>query len=532
MSKVMTARKAIALIKDGDTVATAGFVGNCHPEELTLALEERWLRERTPRNLTLIYAAGQGDGGEKGLNHLAYEGLVWRVIGGHWGLAPKLGHLAMMNKIRAYNLPQGVITHMFRDTAAGKPGTITHVGLKTFVDPRLEGGKVNACTSEELVEVINIKGREWLFYHAVPVQVALLRGTTADEKGNVTMEKEALTLEMLAMAQAARNSGGKIIVQVERLAKNGTLHPRLVKIPGILVDAVVVAKPENHMQTFAEEHNPAYTGEVKIPVNFIPRMTLGPRKIIGRRAAMELISDAITNLGIGMPEAVASVAAEEGLDDRMALTVEAGPIGGIPAGGLSFGAAVNPECIVSQPDQFDYYDGGGIEIAFLGMAQADAEGNINVSKFGSRLAGCGGFINISQNAGKVIFCGTFTSGGLEARVGNGKLTILKEGKNKKFLQCVEQVTFSGPYGMAKGQEVIYVTERAVFRLTAKGPVLTEIAPGVDLDRDILAQMDFRPEIAEELIEMDARIFKDSVMDIKKEVKARVQPVISQPVDKF
>lgn len=508
MSKIMTAREAVKMVKDGDTVATAGFVGNCHPEELSLALEERWLNEQAPKNLTLIYAAGQGDGYEKGLNHLAHEGLVARVIGGHWGLAPKLGKLAIENKIKAYNLPQGVITHMFRDTAAGKPGTVTHVGLRTFVDPRLEGGRVNSITTEELVELIGIKGKEWLLYNTIPINIALLRGTTADQKGNVTMEKEALTLEMLAMAQAARNSGGKIIVQVERVTQNGSLNPRLVKIPGILVDAVVVARLENHMQTFAEQHNPAYTGEIKIPVDTIPKMKSGPRKIIGRRAAMELIPNAITNLGIGMPEAVASVAAEEGLGNQMMLTVEAGPIGGFPAGGLSFGAALNPECIVDQPDQFDYYDGGGIDIAFLGMAQADAEGNINVSKFGARLAGCGGFINISQNAKKVVFCGTFTSGGLEAGIGNGIISITREGEIKKFVTRVEQVTFSGPYGAEKGQDVMYVTERSVFRLTGQGLVLTEIAPGADLDRDILEQMEFKPRVADDLKLMDARIFRD------------------------
>lgn len=514
MSKIISAQEAVRMIKDGDTVATAGFVGNCHPEELTLALEERWLKEQTPKQLTLIYAAGQGDGGARGLNHLAHEGLVARVIGGHWGLAPKLGRLAMENKIMAYNLPQGVITHMFRDTAAGKPGTITHVGLRTFVDPRLEGGKVNSYTTEDLVKLITINGKEWLFYPTVSINIALVRGTTADEKGNVTMEKEALTLEMLAMAQAARNSGGKIIAQVERVAKNGTLDPRMVRVPGLLVDAVVVARPENHMQTFAEHYNPAYSGEVKIPINSIPGMPLGPRKVIGRRAAMELLPNAITNLGIGMPEAVASVAAEEGLDDRMMLTVEAGPIGGIPAGGLSFGAAVNPECIVSQPDQFDYYDGGGIDIAFLGMAQADAEGNINVSKFGARLAGCGGFINISQNAKKVVFCGTFTSNGLEISIQNGRLSIVREGQIKKFLRQVEQVTYSGSYGAEKGQEVMYVTERAVFRLTEKGPLLTEIAPGVDLERDVLGQMEFKPVIDGDLKEMNPLIFRDQLMQIK------------------
>jgi len=520
MSKLMTAREAVKLISDGDTVATAGFVGGCHPEELTLALEKRWLKEEKPRGLTLIYAAGQGDGGYKGLNHLAHVGLVERVIGGHWGLAPKLGSLAIENKIKGYNFPQGVITHMFRDTAAGKPGTVTHVGLKTFVDPRLEGGKVNAVTTGDLVELITIKGKEWLLYPPVPVNVALLRGTTADENGNVTMEKEALTLEMLAMAQAARNSEGKTIVQVERVAQAGSLDPRLVKIPGILVDAIVVAEQENHMQTFGEHYNPAYTGEIKMPVNTIPGMGKGPRKIVGRRAAMELISGAITNLGIGMPESVASVAAEEGIDHCMMLTVEAGPIGGIPAGGLSFGAAANPQCIINQPDQFDYYDGGGIDIAFLGMAQADADGNINVSKFGPKLAGCGGFINISQNARKVIFCGTFTSGGLEVEVKDGKLSIIKEGKIKKFIDKVEQVTFSGKYAVEKRQDVMYITERAVFRLTEEGLMLTEKAPGINLETEILDRMDFKPRISSELKEMDGRIFQEHLMGIENGMELR------------
>ncbi|MBZ4652852.1 MAG: acyl CoA:acetate/3-ketoacid CoA transferase [Peptococcaceae bacterium] len=512
--KFLTAREAVELIKDNDMVATGGFVGNCHPEELTIALEARFLETGTPKGISLIYAAGQGDGKDRGLNHLGHEGLIKRVIGGHWNLAPKLGKLAAENKIEAYNLPQGVIAHLFRDIAAGKLGTITHVGLKTFVDPRVEGGKINSVTKEDIVEVITIAGKERLFYKAFPINVALIRGTTADEKGNVSMEKEAVSLEATAMAQAVKNSGGKVIVQVERVVKAGTIDPKLVKIPGIYVDAIVVAEPKNHMQTFGEQYNPSYTGEIRVPVTQVKSIPLDERKIIGRRAAMELKPNTIVNLGIGIPEAVAMVANEEGTGEYMTLTVESGPVGGIPAGGLSFGAAINPEAILDQPYQFDFYDGGGIDLAFLGMAETDEAGNVNVSKLGSRVVGCGGFINITQNAKKVFFCGTFTAGGLEIAVDDGKLVIKEEGKVNKFIKKVGQITFSGAYAQEIRQPVMYITERAVFELKKDGLYLTEVAPGIDIEKDILAHMDFVPKMEGIPKLMDERIFKPEPMGIK------------------
>ena len=514
MAKFITATEAAKLVKDGDMIATSGFVGNCHPEALSLAMEKRFLSEGAPRNLGLVYCAGQGDGKDRGLNHFGYEGMVKRVVGGHWNLSPKLGKLAVDNKIEAYNFPQGTLAQWFRSVAGNKPGIITKVGLNTFCDPRVEGGKISSITKEDLVEVIQLGGEEWLWYKAFPVYVALIRGTSADENGNISIEHEAVSLEILSMAQAAKSSGGIVIAQVERIVANGSLPPMSIKVPGISVDYVVVASGEDHMQTYSEAYNPSYSGEIRVPLSGIKPLEMSERKVIARRAAMELIANAKVNLGIGVPEGVALVAAEEGLGDMLTLTVEAGPIGGVPAGGLSFGAAANAEAIMDHPYQFDFYDGGGLDLAYLGLAETDCHGNINVSKFKGRVAGCGGFINITQNAKKVVFCGSFTAGGLKVEIGDGKLKILSEGKSKKFLEHVEQITFSGNYAREIKQPVLYITERAVFELRAEGMTLTEIAPGVDLERDILSLMDFTPVISPRLKMMDARIFQDVPMQLK------------------
>ncbi len=515
MPKILSAREVVRqCIRDGDTVTFGGFAsGLMHPEEIMVALEEAALAGEGPKDLTVIYASGQGDSDSRGLNHLGVEGLCKKVIGGHWGLAPKLGKLAAENKLAGYNLPQGTIAQLFREIAAGRPGVITHVGLGTFADPRLEGGKLNqaAYDAGDVVKVIEFEGEEKLFYPSIPIHVAVLRASYADTKGNCSFEREGVYAETLAQAQAARNSGGIVIVQVERIVEAGSLDTRLVRLPGIYVDVLVEAEPENHMQSFGTQYNPAFSGEIRVPLGSLAPLPMGERKIIARRAAMELVPNAVTNLGIGMPEGVAAVAAEEGLEG-MVLTTEVGAIGGVPAGGKDFGAATNADCVLDQPSQFDFYDGGGLDVAFLGLAQMDAAGNINVSKFGPKITGCGGFVNITQNAKKVVYCGTFKASGLKVDVEDGKLRINQEGKVQKLIPQVEQVTFSGAYAAQHGQPVLYVTERAVFQLTPEGVELKEIAPGVDIQKDVLDQMGFAP-IVRDVKEMDPRIFRPEPMGL-------------------
>ncbi len=396
--KVIPVEDAVALIRDGDVVATSGYGGHGVPEQLLIGLEARFLETGGPRDLTLIHASGQGDAKDKGLGHLGHEGLLKRVVGGYYGLAPKIAGLAVENRIEAYNFPEGVITNLYRDIAAGKPGTVSRVGLGTFVDPRIEGGKLNEAAVEDLIEVIALGGEELLFFKAFPINVGFIRGTTADPDGNVTMEKEALRLEDLQIALAVKNSGGVVLCQVERIAQAGSLDARRVRVPSIFVDCVIVAEPEYHMQNYGTRYNPALSGEVRMPLEALAPLPLDEKKVITRRAAMELVPNGVVNLGIGLPDAIGVVANEEKIQDLITLTVDPGVIGGVPLGGPDFGAAVNFSAAIEHPTQVDCNDGGGLDAAYLAFAECDAAGNINASRFANRVAGCGGFINISQNS--------------------------------------------------------------------------------------------------------------------------------------
>lgn len=508
----ISADDAVADIPDGAAVSVEGSGGGLlEPDALLAALGARFDQTGGPRDLTVVHCTGIGDKQGGGLDLIAKEGMLRRVVGGNWGMAPQMCSLALEGRIEAYNFPQGVVSQMYREIAGGRPGLFTHVGLRTFCDPRLEGGRLNAVTTEQLVEVREIGGREWLHYHPFPIDVAFIRGTTADERGNITMEHEGARLEALAIAQATRNSGGTVIAQVKYRAATGSLDPRDVVVPGILVDKVVVHKSQT--QTVDHEYQPAFSGAVKVPVDGLPPLDAGPRRIIARRAAQEIAEGSVINLGVGMADGVASVVAEEGLLDGVTVTIEQGLIGGVPARGIIFGVSYNPVAIIEQPAQFDFYDGGGLDTAFLGFAQLDARGNVNVSKFGDTLIGTGGFINISQNAKKVVFCGTFSAGGMEIDVHDGRVAIRQEGRHPKMVDDVEQITFSGDLARESGKQVLYITERAVLGLCPDGLELLEVAPGIDVDRDVRERLPF-DIVVRNPKEMAPEIFADGPMGLR------------------
>lgn len=488
---LIRASEAAELVGEENTLFVGGSGGGIQePTVLLEALGDRFDDTGAPSGLSLWHASGVGDRESTGLSLIAREGMLHRVVGGHWGMAPRLASLATEGRVEAYNFPQGAISQLMREIAGGRPGLVTPIGIGTFVDPRLEGGRLNARTTEDIVQLVEFGGLEYLFYPSFKIDVAFIRATTADELGNLSFGEEAAFLEALSIAQATRASGGTVIAQVKYLAEAGTLHPHTVKVPGVVVDKIV--REPHQKQTCRRQYDPALSGALRTPSASLPRMEFGARKIIARRAAMEIAPGSVVNLGVGIPDGVASVAAEEGRLGELTFAIEQGHVGGVPASGIEFGAAANAYATVDQPYQFDFFGGGGLDVAFLGMAEADALGNVNVSRFGDNLAGCGGFVDITQGTPHVIFCGTFTAGGLAVEAGGGEMKILQEGRNPKFVEKVEQVTFGGKRALEQGQQVLYITERAVFRLAEGGLELIEVAPGVDVERDVLNLMSFSP----------------------------------------
>ena len=510
-NKVMDVSAALDLIKDGDTIATtsASMVG--FPEYIVKALEERYLETRHPAGLTLYAGCGQGSMLRYGAgDRFGHSGFLKRTVCTHPNVVPIVGKLIDSGEIEAYCFPQGVLNQLYRCTAAKQPGLLTRIGIGTYIDPRQDGGKLNSNTTEDLVELMTIDGEEYLFFRTRPIDAVLIRGTSADELGNVTIEEEALKLEILEVALAAKASNGKVIVQVKQAVAAGTLRAKDVIVPGEIVDAVVVAKePEAyHRQTAGTIYSPYLSGELICPPGNAtkPKEVLEADDIVCRRAVYEVCRGAIINVGVGVGAGVGAAADVEGITKDMTFTLELGTFGGTPQSKSNFGSAINVTSYLAHPSMFDFYHGGGLDITFLGAAQIDAEGNVNVSRFGGRAAGQGGFIDISQTAKKVVFCTNFTTKGFESTVENGNLVIKKDGSVPKFVEKVDQITFNGKLSREKGQAVVICTERAIFRLKKNGLMLTEIAPGVDLEKDVLEKMGFKPIISDDLKLMDKRIF--------------------------
>lgn len=514
----VTAAEAAAMVESGTTLSTVGMTLTGAAESILKALEKRFLETGQPRALTLVHASGQCDR-VGGIAHLAHDGMVKQIIGGHWGLSPQWMERITGNHVEAFNLPQGQLAQLYRSMACGLPGKMSKVGLGTYIDPRHEGGKMNPRTQPlpHIVEVMEYGGEEYLFYKAIPLHTVIIRGTTADEMGNLSFEEEAMKLEVIGAVLAAKRYGGRVLAQVKRVAKLGTLHPKNVVVPGYFVDAIVVCdEPEvDHRQSHSFFYDPTLCGDLLSPEATIRALPQSIRKVIGRRALMEVQPGRAINLGTGIPnDVIGAIAAEEGLSQDILVTVESGIYGGVPEGGVDFGIAHNTVALLEHPVQMDFYNGMGVPYTFMGAGEMDASGHVNATKFGDRCTGCGGFIDITQNAGHVVFCATFTARGLSVDFSGGRVRIVTEGSEKKLVNRVSQISFNGELARKKGQKVHFVTERAVFEWHAAGPVLTEIAPGIDLERDVLGQMEFRPLIAPELRLMDASIYREGPCGLK------------------
>jgi propionate CoA-transferase len=502
--KIVSAQDAAALVPSGSTVLVDGSGGGVNEPDLVLrALAQRFAETDEPCGLQVVHPNGLGDGAGSGVDRLAQPGLVRGVIGGHWGWSTRMQALAESGEIEAYCLPQGTMSQLLREIAAGRPGVITTVGVGSFVDPRIDGGRMNGHARRELVSVVELDGREWLWYRAFPIDVAIIRASIADEAGNLVFDDEGLFCEQLPAAQAARNSGGLVIAQVKHVARSGTLDPRRVGVPGVLVDAVAV-DPNQRLSVSYESH-PGLTGRIRVAAPQ-DRLDGGVRRVIARRAAAELRRGDIVNLGYGIADGVARIAAEEGLAGEVTFTVEQGHIGGVPMGGSDFGMALNPDASIDATAQFDWYDGGGLDVAFLSFAEIDRHGRVNVSRFAGRAPGVGGFINIAHGARRLVLLGTLTAGRADVRVSADGLRILSEAPTPKLVDTVQHVSFDAGRAARDGKPVMVITERAVFILDEDGLELTEVAPGLDLERDIISRMEFRPRVSSTLEAMSRDVF--------------------------
>ncbi len=518
MNKIITAKQAAAMVKDGCTLATMGFNGFGCPEDLIMTLAEHHEETGHPVDLTLVKCTSQGDGKGRGISHLAERpGMIRELIISHMGYDPGVRRLVAEEKAACFMIPLGNLMQLFRAIAGGLPGAISTTGLGTFADPRQGGGKANQRTydlGKEVVSLMEIGGQEVLFYPSFPIDVCFIRATYGDEAGCLSIANEAMSVEQFELAAAVHNSGGIVIAQVDKIVQRGSIPAKEVLVHGFMVDYIVEGRPEYSCQSFlTDRFRPELAGLAKVPTAGFEKLPMGPRKICCRRAAMELTPNALINLGIGMPGGIGSIADEEGISDLFTLSVECGPLGGVPLGGIDFGACVDPEAMYRMADTLLLYAGGALDMAVLGFAEVDRFGNVNAHSFNGRTVGAGGFIDITQRVKKLCFIGTFTAGKQEIGLRDNGLVIHKQGPQKKFLEELEAVTFSGREALRKGQTVLYITERAVFRLERQGITLVEIAHGVDLQRDILDQMEFIPAMAEHVRYMDPRLFRDGPMGL-------------------
>lgn len=526
-TRFVDAKEAVDIIKDGDTVCTIGMTLISACETILKEIERRFLEEGHPRDLTYLHTCGQASIDQPyGKTHLAHEGLLRRVIGGHWGQSGRMMDLITNNKIEAFNLPQGQMANLFHSMALREPGKISKIGLGTYIDPRIEGGKMNQLAKDSgynTVELITIDGEEYIKYNPIPIDVLIIRGTTADENGNITTDEEAMMLEVFPAVMATKRFGGKVICQVKNIAKAGSLDPKRVTVPGVFVDAVVVCPnpTEEHRQTLSWYYDPSYSGQAKAPESASTPAASGIRKFIARRAMTELSLGQIINIGTGIPnDVIGPIIAEEGLNDDVMITVESGIYGGVPAQTIDFGISMNAQALVPHDKQFEFYNGTGIDCTFMGAGEMDADGNVNSTKMGNRAPGAGGFIDITTTAKTVIFCSTFTGGGLKTEYGEDGVKIVSEGKFKKMVKKVKQVSYNGKIAHANGQKMLFVTERAVFEMTKDGPMLIEIAKGLDLQKDILDQMEFTPIISPDLKEIPTSIYCEGSYGLKKILEAK------------